>query len=76
MRTNPLVLAMLLCAAPAFAAGNGAGAGGAGHQRAINSGLTKGEAGPPGSPNNPRAAAAPRDGIKGSPRSEGDASRR
>ena len=36
----------------AFAAGGGAGSGGAGAQRTINSGLPPGEPGPPGAPNN------------------------
>ena len=66
-----LALLMPLIAPPAFAAGNGAGAGGAGARRSINSGLPPGEPGPAGSPNNRRAA--PTEGAsptRGSPRPE------
>ena len=40
---------------------NGAGSGGAGHQRAIDNGLPPGETGPTGSPNNPQPAPKPQD---------------
>lgn len=54
-----------------LAAGNGAGAGGSGFQRAINSGLPPGEPGPLGSVNNPhRTVTTPPAAIKGSPRPE------
>ena len=43
----------------AFAAGGGGSAGGAGAQNQPASGLPLGEAGPLGSPNNPRKAAEP-----------------
>jgi hypothetical protein len=69
-----LSIAFLGCASESFAAGNGAGAGGAGHQRAINSGLPPGEPGPPGAVNNRHptavAAQAQPSGIGGSPRPE------
>ena len=70
-KTLVLHLMLLTSAFPAMAAGSGAGAGGAGHQRAINSGLPAGEAGPPGSPNNPKPAVKPQEGLKGSAKSEG-----
>ena len=70
-RSGLAVLALAVSTLSGMAAGSGAGAGGAGHQRAINSGLPAGEAGPPGSPNHPRPAPAPQDGLKGAPRDEG-----
>lgn len=54
MRRFALTVALASLASPVLAAGGGAGAGGAGHQRAINSGLPAGEAGPSGAPNNRR----------------------
>ncbi len=66
---------MVVPTLPATAAGSGAGAGGAGHQRAINSGLPAGEAGPPGAPNHPRPTPPPRDGAKGAAHDEGAPSR-
>ena len=69
-RSYLVLLTVAASTVPALAAGNGAGAGGAGHQRAVNMGLVAGEAGPPGAPNNPRPAPKPRNGIKGSPHSE------
>lgn len=69
-RSGLVALAMLAPTLPAMAAGSGAGAGGSGHQRAINSGLPAGEAGPPGSPNHPRPATTP-PSAKGAPHDEG-----
>ena len=65
-----LVIVAIAFATPLLAAGSGAGAGGAGHQCAINSGLPAGEAGPPGSPNNPRPAPKQRHGFRSGMRSE------
>lgn len=53
----------LMAISPVAAAGNGAGAGGAGHQRAINSGLPPGQAGPAGAMNNPHGTAGHKPGT-------------
>jgi hypothetical protein len=67
----PVIFVATLSPFVALAAGNGAGAGGAGFQRAINSGLPAGEPGPLGSVNNPRRVAAPAPAaIKGAPHPE------
>ena len=66
----PIAALLLGLTTPAFAAGNGAGAGGSGFQRAINSGLPAGEPGPLGSVNNPHRTVTPPPAMKDAPHPE------